>query len=70
MLKVRQLGFEPKYIDLLLSLLFLFDTVHDVVGTKFGAVVEQGEVKMICEYCSKTVQSNITTSYMWLFEFN
>lgn len=48
-----ELGFELKSIDLLCSLLFLFDTVHDAVGGKFGAVVEQGEVQMICE-CSKT----------------
>ena len=66
-----ELGFEPKSIDLICSLLFPFDTVHDVVGRKIGAVVEQGEVQMICECCSRTVQSDmIATSYMWLFEFN
>lgn len=49
-----ELGFELKSIDLRCSLFFSFDTVHDAVGGKFGAVVEQGEVQMICEWCSRT----------------
>ena len=42
-----ELGFEPKSVGLLCYLLFLFDTVHDVVSRNFGAIVEQGEEKMI-----------------------
>lgn len=50
-----ELEFEPRSINLLQSLLFLCSTEYDIVGRNFGAVVEQGEMKMICEYCSGIV---------------
>lgn len=65
-----ELGFEPKSVDVLHSLLFLCDSVQDV-DREFVAIVGQGKVKMICEHCSRTVESNmIVTSHMWLYEFN
>lgn len=66
-----ELGCELESVDLLCSLLFPFDTVHDVVCRKTGAAVEQGEVQMVRECCSRAVQSDrIATSCMWFFEFN
>lgn len=64
-----EFGSEPNSIDLLLSVQHCTGCSR-LVGRKFGAV-EQGEMKIICEHCSRTVWfSVIATSHVWLFEFN
>lgn len=54
-----ELESELMSMDLLHSLLLPCDTEQDV-DRKNGAVVNQGEIKMICEHCSRS--SMIATS--------
>lgn len=57
-----ELESELMSMDLLHSLLLPCDTVQDV-DRKYGAVVNQEEMKMICEHCSRS--NMISTSYIY-----